>query len=120
VLLQSKADFQQRAGPQEPRRVLRSHYSFSDFTKSISVKGTTIGDIVLAPEDLTCWIDLKPFLNPTPYVVDENMSLTKVHALFRGLGLRHLCVTSPPPRAVGIIISERPSARGAQGTVCGT
>ncbi|CAI5467697.1 unnamed protein product [Closterium sp. Yama58-4] len=78
-------------------------YSFSDFAKPVSTKGITIGDIELSREDLTLWIDLGPFLNPTPFIVDENMSLTKVHTLFRQLGLRHLCVVPPPSRAVGII-----------------
>lgn len=102
VLLRSKADFQISAAPNEAR-TLRTTYSFSDFTKSVSVKGVMIGDVHLSHEDLTKWIDLKPFLNPTPYLVDENMSLTKVHAVFRSLGLRHLCVIPRPPRAVGII-----------------
>ncbi|CAI7934629.1 unnamed protein product, partial [Closterium sp. NIES-54] len=108
VLLRSKADFQQ--SPTERMHPLQTSslrslgsYSFSDFAKPVSTKGITIGDIELSREDLTLWIDLGPFLNPTPFIVDENMSLTKVHTLFRQLGLRHLCVVPPPSRAVGII-----------------
>ncbi|CAI5507756.1 unnamed protein product [Closterium sp. Naga37s-1] len=108
VLLRSKADFQQ--SPTERIHPLQTSslrslgsYSFSDFAKPVSTKGITIGDIELSREDLTLWIDLGPFLNPTPFIVDENMSLTKVHTLFRQLGLRHLCVVPPPSRAVGII-----------------
>jgi len=49
------------------------------------------------------YIDLAPFLNPSPYVVPEDMSLTKVYNLFRQLGLRHLFVVPRPSRVIGLI-----------------
>lgn len=47
----------------------------------MSSKGLTIDDIHLTPDDLEMYIDLAPFLNPSPYVVPEDMSLTKVKIL---------------------------------------
>ncbi|XP_075516253.1 chloride channel protein CLC-d-like [Primulina tabacum] len=49
------------------------------------------------------FIDLSPFLNPSPYVVPEDMSLTKVYHLFRQLGLRHLLVVPRTSHVVGMI-----------------
>lgn len=46
--------------------------------KPVSSKGISIDDIHLTPDDLEMYIDLAPFLNPSPYVVPEDMSLTKV------------------------------------------
>lgn len=49
-------------------------------------------DIHLTSAEYSMYIDLSQFVNPSSYTVQENMSLTKVYALFRQLGLRHLCV----------------------------
>lgn len=50
--------------------------------KPVSSKGLSINDIHLSPDDLEMYIDLAPFVNPSPYVVPEDMSLTKVTILF--------------------------------------
>ncbi len=49
------------------------------------------------------YLDLAQFVNPSSYAVQENMSLTKVYNLFRGLGLRHLCVVPRPQEILGVI-----------------
>lgn len=51
---------------------------FSEFVKPASSRGLSIDDIHLSSDDLEMYIDLAPFLNPSPYVVPEDMSLTKV------------------------------------------
>lgn len=99
--------------------------------KPVSSKGISINDIHLTPDDLEMYIDLAPFLNPSPYVVPEDMSLTKVtnishviftifqlplchimivvvvmiqvYTLFRQLGLRHLLVVPRASRVIGMI-----------------
>nr|POF09401.1 chloride channel protein clc-d [Quercus suber] len=55
------------------------------------------------------YIDLAPFLNPSPYIVPEdvsdkgdNMSL-HVYNLFRQLGLRYIFVVPRPSRVIGLI-----------------
>ncbi|KAL1212721.1 Chloride channel protein CLC-d [Cardamine amara subsp. amara] len=102
VLLQSKVDFQHSPLPCDPSaRPIR--HSFSEFAKPVSSKGLCIDDIHLTSDDLEMYIDLAPFLNPSPYVVPEDMSLTKVYNLFRQLGLRHLFVVPRPSRVIGLI-----------------
>ncbi|KAG6394942.1 hypothetical protein SASPL_145533 [Salvia splendens] len=82
--------------------ILRRH-NLTEFVKPVSSKGISIDDIHLTPDDLEMYIDLVPFLNPSPYVVPEDMSLTKVYTLFRQLGLRHVLVVPRASRVIGMI-----------------
>lgn len=61
-------------------------YDVRDFTKPVSSKGVSIYEINITPQEMEMFIDLQPFVNPTPYIVPEDMSLTKV----RFLSLFHL------------------------------
>ncbi|XP_012574363.1 chloride channel protein CLC-d isoform X2 [Cicer arietinum] len=104
VILQSKVDFQHSPLPSDPRSAGRSiRHDSGEFAKPVSSKGICLDDIHLTSEDLEMYIDLAPFLNPSPYIVPEDMSLTKVYNLFRQLGLRHLFVVPRPSRVVGLI-----------------
>ncbi|KAJ6431399.1 hypothetical protein OIU84_018812 [Salix udensis] len=103
VLLQSKVDFQHSPLPCDPAGVSKS---ISEFVKPVSSKGISIEDIHLSSDDLEMYIDLAPVLNPSPYVVPEDMSLTKVYNLFRQLGLRHIFVVPRASRVVGMITRE--------------
>ncbi|KAJ9700300.1 hypothetical protein PVL29_005887 [Vitis rotundifolia] len=104
VLLQSKVDFQHSPLPSDPRgggKPIR--HNFTEFAKPVSSKGISIDDIHLSSDDLEMYIDLAPFLNPSPYVVPEDMSLSKVYNLFRQLGLRHILVVPRASRVIGLI-----------------
>jgi len=57
-------------------------HNFSDFVKPASSKGKSIDDIHLTEDELGLYLDLAPFLNPSPYVVPEDMSLAKVNHVF--------------------------------------
>ncbi|KAL7590889.1 chloride channel protein CLC-d isoform X1 [Lactuca sativa] len=104
VLLQSKADFQHSPLAVDMRsQSIPIRHSLSDFVKPVSSKGLSISDIHLSPDDLEMYIDLAPFVNPSPYVVPEDMSLTKVYNLFRQLGLRHIFVVPRASRVIGMI-----------------
>ncbi|KAF5452499.1 hypothetical protein F2P56_027491 [Juglans regia] len=104
VLLQSKVDFQLSPLPSDPRPGSRPiRHTPSEFVKPASSKGISIEDIHLSSDDLEMYIDLAPFLNPSPYIVPEDMSLTKVYNLFRQLGLRHIFVVPRPSRVIGLI-----------------
>lgn len=46
--------------------------------KPVSSKGISINDIHLSQDDMEMYIDLAPFVNPSPYIVPDDMSLTKV------------------------------------------
>ncbi|GAV74798.1 CBS domain-containing protein/Voltage_CLC domain-containing protein [Cephalotus follicularis] len=104
VLLQSKVDFQHSPLPCDTRvGSLPIGHNFSEFVKPASSKGISIEDIHLTTDDLEMYIDLAPFLNPSPYVVPEDMSLTKVYNIFRQLGLRHIFVVPRASRVIGLI-----------------
>ncbi|KAL5849734.1 hypothetical protein ACOSQ3_007787 [Xanthoceras sorbifolium] len=104
VLLQSKVDFQHSPLPSDPVGGSRSiGHNFSEFVKPVSSKGLSIDEIQLSSDDMEMYIDLAPFLNPSPYVVPEDMSLTKVYNLFRQLGLRHIFVVPRASRVIGLL-----------------
>ncbi|WCJ23724.1 chloride channel D [Euphorbia peplus] len=100
VLLQSKVDFQHSPMPGGSRSI---RHTFTEFVKPVSSKGICIEDIHLSSDDMEMYIDLAPFMNPSPYVVPEDMSLTKVYNLFRQLGLRHIFVVPRASRVIGVI-----------------
>ena len=58
-------------------------YDNRDFIKPVSSKGVSIYEINITPQEMEMFIDLQPFVNPTPYIVPEDMSLTKVCFLSR-------------------------------------
>ncbi|OAE18083.1 hypothetical protein AXG93_2899s1120 [Marchantia polymorpha subsp. ruderalis] len=78
-------------------------YDVREFAKPVSSKGISVHDINLTTEEMGMYVDLEPFVNPTPYMVSEDMSLSKVYNLFRQLGLRHVCVVPRPSSVVGVI-----------------
>ncbi|XP_010255989.1 PREDICTED: chloride channel protein CLC-d isoform X2 [Nelumbo nucifera] len=100
VLLQSKVDFQHSPLPHDPKG---GSVPIIDFAKPVSSKGISLDKIHLSQDDLEMYIDLAPFLNPSPYVVPEDMSLAKVYNLFRQLGLRHIFVVPRASRVIGLI-----------------
>ncbi|KAI5073169.1 hypothetical protein GOP47_0011182 [Adiantum capillus-veneris] len=103
VLLQSKMDFQSSDSHEDVGGQFTSRHSVKDFVKPVSSKGLSIQDIYLNPQEMELYIDLEPFVNPSPYIVPEDMSLTKVYNLFRQLGLRHVLVVPRPSQVVGVI-----------------
>lgn len=53
----------------------------------------------LSTADLECMLDLRPFMQRTPFVVQADASLSRTYRLFRTMGLRHLFVGPPQPKA---------------------
>ncbi|XP_073006449.1 chloride channel protein CLC-d isoform X2 [Typha latifolia] len=102
VLLQSKVDFQNSPFPSDLRGVSNRH-KLSDFVKPATSKGKSIEEIYLTGGEMEMYLDLAPFLNPSPYIVPEDMSLAKVYNLFRQLGLRHIFVVPRASRVIGLI-----------------
>jgi hypothetical protein len=58
----------------------------------------------LADAELDMLLDLRPFMQRNPFVVQADASLSRAYRLFRTMGLRHLFVAPPQPKA-------RPRAR---------
>ncbi|XP_070580621.1 H(+)/Cl(-) exchange transporter 7-like [Ptychodera flava] len=63
----------------------------------------SINDIEVKSAHKQYHIDLRPFMNPTPYTVSQNSSLPRIFHLFRGLGLRHLVVVDDHNQVVGMV-----------------
>ena len=45
-----------------------------------------------------CFMDLRPYMNPSPHRVPLEASLALMFQLFRGLGLRHILVVDEANR----------------------
>lgn len=63
----------------------------------------TIQEINVTEEEKRYTIDLRPFMNPSPYTVQHSASLPRVFRLFRALGLRHLAVVNDTNEVTGIV-----------------
>uniref|UniRef100_A0A1B6CCK6 Chloride channel protein n=1 Tax=Clastoptera arizonana TaxID=38151 RepID=A0A1B6CCK6_9HEMI len=62
-----------------------------------------IQNISLNEEEKNLTVDLRRFMNPSPYTVQYVSSLSRVFRLFRALGLRHLTVVNNANEVVGIV-----------------
>ena len=84
----------ERMPPEARRRFVDS--AFASASKVLSMK-------MLSPEDCDARIDLRPFMDPSPYVVNELMPLRRVYRFFNEIGVRHLTVIDCREQVVGII-----------------
>ena len=48
-------------------------------------------------------LDLRPFMQRTPFVLQGNASLARAYRLFRTMGLHHLYVGPPKPQVIGLL-----------------
>lgn len=67
--------------------------TFEDF-RSEYPRYPDVADITVPPSDYDMYIDLKPYMNPSPYVVVQESTLSRIFRLFRTMGLRHLIVVN--------------------------
>ncbi|XP_075233875.1 H(+)/Cl(-) exchange transporter 7-like isoform X2 [Lycorma delicatula] len=63
----------------------------------------TIEEVNVLTERRSCKIDLRPFMNLSPYTVSLVASLPRIFRLFRALGLRHLIVVNDYNEVVGMV-----------------
>jgi chloride channel 7 len=63
----------------------------------------------LTPADERCWIDLKPFMHPSPHRIPLTASLDSIFQLFRGLGLRYLIVVENENKVKKLILNFDPN-----------
>jgi len=57
----------------------------------------------LTDEERHMYIDLRPFMQRTPFLVHANASLSRAYRLFRTMGLHHVFVGPPKPMVMGVI-----------------
>ncbi len=62
-----------------------------------------IGDVEIRPEWREYELDLRPYMNLSPYSLNENSNLPRIFRLFRGLGLRHIVIVDMRNRVIGIV-----------------
>ncbi|XP_011503204.1 PREDICTED: H(+)/Cl(-) exchange transporter 7 [Ceratosolen solmsi marchali] len=63
----------------------------------------TIEEVYITEEEKTYTIDLRPFMNPSPYILKHSATLPRTFRLFRALGLRHLPVVNDINEVIGMI-----------------
>ncbi|XP_063534081.1 H(+)/Cl(-) exchange transporter 7 [Cydia strobilella] len=63
----------------------------------------SINDLEISDWEKTCTIDLRPFMNPSPYTLPTRASLPRLFRLFRALGLRHLPIVNDVNEVVGMV-----------------
>ncbi|XP_074647081.1 H(+)/Cl(-) exchange transporter 7-like [Tubulanus polymorphus] len=97
VLLKMKV-FQETMTGHEAAKKLKS----SDFREEYP-RFPSIHQIHISRHERECYIDLRPYMNPAPYLVLETMSLPRLFKLFRGLGLRHTVVIDHQNNVIGIV-----------------
>jgi CBS domain-containing protein len=62
-----------------------------------------VADMSLSSEEASSYLDLRPYLNPTPFTVHLHAPVERAFEMFRSLGLRHLVVVNDSHDVVGII-----------------
>ncbi|CAK1595967.1 unnamed protein product [Parnassius mnemosyne] len=63
----------------------------------------SIDELVIEEWEKSCTIDLRPFMNPSPYTLPHRASLPRLFRLFRALGLRHLPIVNDVNEVVGMV-----------------
>ncbi|OQR83573.1 Chloride Channel (ClC) Family [Achlya hypogyna] len=63
----------------------------------------SITEIRLDSIERELWMDLTPYMNPTPHTVQDQTPVPRAFRLFRSLGLRHLIVLNRNNEVKGII-----------------
>jgi len=76
---------------------------YADSALSSHTTHRLLHEMVLSEEDKLATIDLRPFMDPSPYVVNELMPLRRVYRLFNEIGVRHLAVVDCREQVVGIL-----------------
>eukprot|EP01121_Diplochlamys_sp_Union-15-3_P020966 TRINITY_DN8354_c0_g1_i2.p1 TRINITY_DN8354_c0_g1~~TRINITY_DN8354_c0_g1_i2.p1 ORF type:complete len:780 (-),score=126.87 TRINITY_DN8354_c0_g1_i2:81-2165(-) len=84
-------------GQQASRLLTLEHF------KSEYPRAPNLDDVILNNYERNLFIDLQPYMNQTPYLIQHNSPLSRVYRLFRTMGLRHLVVVNPRNKVVGII-----------------
>ncbi|KAF5288307.1 hypothetical protein FQR65_LT12040 [Abscondita terminalis] len=63
----------------------------------------TIDQVCINELEKTFSVDLRPFMNPSPYTVLHSASLSRTFRLFRALGLRHLPIVNDLNEVIGMV-----------------
>lgn len=110
ILLKKKDFFKEKPRPNTRKPAADSGFLYNDHyalsyrdMESTYPRFPPIDDIVIDAHERNLWMDLTPYFNPTPYVVNEQTPVPRAFRLFRSLGLRHLVVLNRTEEICGII-----------------
>jgi len=76
--------------------------SYSDFEAHYP-RYPSVSSLKVEAHEMGSFVDLRPYMNPTPYTVHACAPVARAFALVRGLGLRHVAVVNDCHDVVGII-----------------
>mmetsp|Transcript_85904 Transcript_85904/g.168043 ORF Transcript_85904/g.168043 Transcript_85904/m.168043 type:complete len:963 (-) Transcript_85904:51-2939(-) len=62
-----------------------------------------IEDIILTPTEMNCYLDIRPYMDTSPYTINASSSVQRCYRFFRTMGLRHLIVLDGDHRVTGMI-----------------
>lgn len=77
--------------------------SYHDLERSYPRYPTASKDFVVDNVDRQAWVDLSPYVNATPFVLQEEAPFVRAYRLFRSCGLRHVVVLDHWNRVKGIL-----------------
>ncbi|CAH2268989.1 jg16014 [Pararge aegeria aegeria] len=80
----------------------------------------SIGELEISDWEKTCTIDLRPFMNPSPYTLPHRASLPRLFRLFRALGLRHLPIVNDLNEVVGMVTRKDIASAGRSRILAGS
>lgn len=66
-------------------------------------KYTTVDQLQLSDADLSMFIDLRPYMDTSAFIVHESTSVSRAHRQLRTMGLRHLVVVDSNFSVVGMV-----------------
>ncbi|KAF6198876.1 hypothetical protein GE061_006899 [Apolygus lucorum] len=82
--------------------MFREAYAKHQKIQVCQLRSGWIEDVQITEEDCNQVLDLRPYMNPSPYTVKLDASLPRIFRLFRGLGLRHIVVVNEVNEVVGM------------------
>eukprot|EP00601_Ochromonadales_sp_CCMP2298_P023979 CAMPEP_0173277300 /NCGR_PEP_ID=MMETSP1143-20121109/4001_1 /TAXON_ID=483371 /ORGANISM="non described non described, Strain CCMP2298" /LENGTH=834 /DNA_ID=CAMNT_0014214371 /DNA_START=134 /DNA_END=2635 /DNA_ORIENTATION=+ len=62
-----------------------------------------VDEIHLTPAEMNCWLDIRPYMDTSPYAINASSSIQRCYRFFRTMGLRHLVVLDGDHRVAGIV-----------------
>lgn len=76
---------------------------FYDSLEKKYPKYTTVDDLSLSDSDMDMFVDLRPYMDTSAFIIHESTSVSRCHKQFRTMGLRHLIVIDNSYSVVGIV-----------------
>lgn len=108
-LLQKKAFFAWRPIPYQAKEHLdwrTLHRVFPRYPNAHNIQ--------LSTEEAKMWVDLTPYMNPTPYTIFEDAPVERAFKLFRHMGLRFMLVLKSGGDVAGVVTRTDLLAKNCQ------